>query len=117
MYLIKHKPLFSSESIASSHKSLTDEKVQLLKWLAYDKLVPLKNTSDWHDFTKRVCFYHSSGRKDDECLHIPTHGALRYHMHRAEYILKVVFALTMSDHTQNIDPCQYGWNIVNSKFK
>lgn len=45
VYLMKHKTLFNSEPIASLHTSLTantltDDKVQLLKWLAYDKIDP-----------------------------------------------------------------------------
>jgi hypothetical protein len=55
-----------------------------------------------------VCFYHSTGSKDHECLLIPTLGALRYHMLRSEYILKTVFGFTNSEP---IDPSQYGWRI------
>ena len=62
---------------------LADDKVQLLKWLAYDKVVPLTKLSDWHDFTRRVCFYHSTGSKDHECMLVPTLGALKYHMLRS----------------------------------
>ena len=108
VYLLKHKTLFNSEAIAT----LTDDKIQLLKWLAYDKVDPFKTLSDWHDFTRRVCFYHSSGSKDHESLLIPTLSALRYHMLRSEYILKVVFA--SFDQHASIDPYQYGWNVVNS---
>ena len=116
VYLIKHKTLFNSEAIASLHASLmssplASEKVQLLKWLAYDKVVPLTRISDWHDFTRRVCFYHSTGSKDHECLLVPTLGALRYHMLRSEYVLKTVFAFTNS---VPIDSAQYGWRIDNS---
>ena len=47
VYLMKHKTLFNSEPIASLYTSLmatplADDKVQLLKWLAYDKVVPLR---------------------------------------------------------------------------
>lgn len=113
VYLTKHKTLFNSESITSLYAALmitplTDEKVQLLKWLAYDNIVPLRTIYDWHDFTRRICFYHSSGSKDHESLLIPTVSALRYHMLRSEYVLKIV--LVFSDST-NIDPCKYGWNI------
>ena len=59
VYLLKHKTLSNSEAIASLHTSLTaatltDDKIQLLKWLAYDKVDPFKTLSDWHDFTRRV---------------------------------------------------------------
>ena len=116
VYLTKHKTLFNSEAIASLYASLmsdplADEKVQLLKWLAYDKVVPLSRISDWHDFTRRICFYHSTGSKDHECLLVPTLGALRYHMLRSEYILKTVFAFTNS---VPMDVSQYGWRIENS---
>ena len=52
MYLTKHKTLFNSEPIASLHTSLvttslTVDKVQLLKWLAYVKVVPLRNILEW----------------------------------------------------------------------
>ena len=48
VHLMKHKTLFNSESIASLYASLNttplpDERVQLLKWLAYDKVVPVTN--------------------------------------------------------------------------
>ena len=73
VYLTKHKTLFNSEAIVSLHASLmssplANEKMQLLKWLAYDKVVLLCRISDWHDFTRRVCCYHSTGSKDRECL-------------------------------------------------
>ena len=115
VYLMKHKTLFNSEPIASLYTSLmatplADDKVQLLKWLAYDKVVPLRKISDWHDFTRRICFYHSTGSKDHECLLVPTLSALRYHMLRSEYILKTVFAF----NTDAIDASQYGWRIDNS---
>ena len=72
VYLMKHKTLFNSEPITSLYASListplTDNKVQLLKWLAYDKIAPLTRLSEWHDFTRRMCFYHSTGSKDHEC--------------------------------------------------
>ena len=113
VYLMKHKTLFNSEPITSLYASListplTDDKVQLLKWLAYDKIAPLTRLSEWHDFTRRMCFYHSTGSKDHECLLIPTLGALRYHMLRSEYVLKTVLSHTM------IDASQYGWRIDNS---
>ena len=112
VYLMKHKTLFNSEPIISLYSSLMatpllDDKVQLLKWLAYDKIAPLTRLSEWHDFTRRMCFYHSNGSKDHECLLIPSLGALRYHMLRSEYVLKTVFS-----HT--IDASQYGWRIENS---
>ena len=52
VYLMKHKT-FNSEPISSLYASLmatslADGKVQLLKWLAYDIVVPF---TDWHDFT------------------------------------------------------------------
>ena len=113
VYLMKHKTLFNSEPINSLYASLmatplADDKVQLLKWLAYNKIAPLTRLSEWHDFTLRMCFYHSTGSKDHECLLIPTLGALRYHMLRSEYVLKTVFSHTM------IDASQYGWTIDNS---
>ena len=85
VYLTKHKTLFSSEAIASLHASLMSsplakEKIQLLKWLAYDKILPLTRLFDWHDFTRRVCFYHCTGSKDHESLLVPTLGALRYQL-------------------------------------
>ena len=118
VYLTKHKTLFNSEAIGLLHASLMssplpNEKVQLLKWLAYDKTVPLTTLSDWHDFTRRICFYHSTGSKDHECLLVPTLSALRYHMLRCEYVLKTVFSVVNSVHNI-IDPSQYGWRIDES---
>ena len=66
VYLHKHKTLFNSEPVKSLYTSLmadalAEEKLQLLKWLAYSKVRPLKTVMEWHDFTRRVCFYHSLG--------------------------------------------------------
>ena len=43
VYLMKHKTLFNSENICSLYTSLisTTLAVQLLKWLAYNKVAPL----------------------------------------------------------------------------
>ena len=95
---MKHKTLFDSEPIASLYASLmatslADDRVQLLKWLAYDKVVPFTKLSDLDDFTRRICFYHSTGSKDHECLLVPTLGD---HMLRSEYVLKTDFAFTTS---------------------
>ena len=116
VYLMKHKTLFNSEPIGSLYAllmstPLADDKVQLLKWLAYDKVVPFTKLSDWHDFTRRICFYHSTGSKDHECLLVPTMSALRYHMLRSEYVIKTVFSFTTST---TIDVIQYGWRMDNS---
>ena len=62
IYLLKNKTLFNSEPIESLYTSLmatslTKEKRQLLKWLAYSKVCPLKSLAELHDFTRRVCFH------------------------------------------------------------
>ena len=109
--MFSDKTLFNSE-VVSLHASLisplANEKMRLLKCLAYDKAVPLCRISDWHDFTRRVCCYHSTGSKDHECLLVPTLNALKYHMLRSEFVLKTVFGFTNS---APIDPSQYGWRM------
>ena len=97
VYLLKHKTLYNSEQISSLYITLTntplhEDKVQLLKWLAYKDVSPIKSIVQWHDFTRRVCFRHSSGSKDHECLLIPSLGALKYHMLRPEYVIKTIFS-------------------------
>ena len=72
--------------------ALTEEKLQLLKWLAYSKVRPLKTVMEWHDFTRRVCFHHSLGSKDHESLLTPSLGVLKYHMLRSEFVIKVIFS-------------------------
>ena len=96
VYLTKHKTLFNNEAIVSLHASLmssplANEEMWLLKWLAYDKVVPLCRISNWHDFTRRVCYYPSTGSKDHECLLVPTLNALKCHMLRSEFVLKLWF--------------------------
>lgn len=54
---LKHIMLFNSP--------LSNDKQHLLKWLAY---TPINTLRLWHDFTRRVCFHHSLGSKDHECL-------------------------------------------------
>ena len=51
----------------------------LMKWLAYTQVHLLQNLSQRHDFT-RMCFHHSSGSKDHQCLLIPSLSALRLHV-------------------------------------
>ena len=121
VYLSKHKTLFNSEPIASLHASLmssplSEDKVQLLKWLAYTQITPLQNITQWHDFTRRVCFHHSSGSKDHESLLIPSVSALRFHMSRSEYVLKTVFH-ACSSNLPPISACEYGWRMVNNQIQ
>ena len=121
VYLLKHKTLFNSEPIDSLYTSLTatsltEEKGQLLKWLAYSKVHPLKSLAEWHDFTRRVCFHHSTGSKDHEALLAPSLGALKYHMLRSEFVIKMLFSF-LSAPTNNIDFLEYGWKLVNDKVE
>ena len=115
IYLNKHKTLFNSEKTSSLYVSLQkspipDDKQQLLKWLAYTNIAPIDSLSQWHDFTRRVCFHHSRGSKDHECLLIPSLGALKYHMLRAEYVLKVSFANSDEVATN-------GWKVVDDNIQ
>ena len=68
VYLLKHKTLYNSEQISLyfqlTNTPLHEDKQQLLKWLAYKNMCPFTSLVQWHDFTRRVCFYHSSGSKD-----------------------------------------------------
>ena len=91
--------------------SLANEKFQLLKWLAYDKVLPLSRLSDWHDFTRRVCFYSTTGSKDHESLLVPTLGA---HMLRSEYVLETVFGCI---NNEPINPREYGWRVNEPMIK
>ena len=96
VYLLKHKTLYNSEPISILHTSLTnpplrENKIQLLKWLAYSNPRPLRSLPEWHDFTRRVCFYHSSGSKDHESCLVPSLGALKLQLLRAEFVLKTLF--------------------------
>ena len=90
VYLVKHKTLFQSESIPSLHKSLTVQlnakKIRLMKCLAYKDMNPLRSISDWHTFTHRVCFHHSTGSKHHESLLIPSMGALKYQTINALFV-------------------------------
>lgn len=120
VYLYKHKTLFNSEPVSSLHSSLMaspllEDKVQLMNWLAYTQIAPLQNMSQWHDFTKRVCFHHSSGSKDHECLLIPSLSALRLHMLRSEYVLKVMFH-SCNSTLPVVSACDYGWKVVDSQI-
>ena len=117
VYLNKHKTLFNSEKVPSLYASLQNspipkEKQQLLKWLAYTDIVPVNTLSLWHDFTRRVCFHHSSGSKDHECLLIPSLGALKYHLLRAEYVLKVSFFFNNDDNIAT-----NGWKVVDNTIQ
>ena len=98
VYLVKHK--YNSEQISSLYFSLTNtplhEDKQLLKWLAYENIAPIKSVIQRNDITRRVCFHHNSGRKDHECLLIPSLGGLNYHMLRSEYVLKAPTAICQS---------------------
>ena len=72
--------------------------------------------SQWHEFTRRVCFHHSSGSKDHECLLIPSLSALRFHMLHSEYVLKIVFHACNST-LPPISACEYGWSMVNNQLQ
>ena len=116
IYLNKHKTLFNSEKVSSLYVSLQtqpipDDKQQLLKWLAYTNIAPINTLCLWHDFTRRVCFHHSRGSKDHECLLIPSLGALKHHMLRAEYVLKVSFPVNNTDIPIN------GWKIIDNHLQ
>ena len=121
VYLLKHKTLFNSEPIDSLHTSLqasqlSPQKKNLLKWLAYSGEESITNLSQWHDFTRRVCFYHSSASRDHEYLLIPSCTALKYHMLRCQYIIKLVYTSmqgqAFADSVEN-----YGWKDVSGKIQ
>ena len=121
VYLLKHKTLFNSEPIESLHTSLqasqlSPQKQNLLKWLAYSGEESITNLSQWHEFTRRVCFYHSSASKDHEYLLIPSSTALKYHMLRCQYIIKVVYT-SMQGQTLSGGIENYGWKDVNGKIQ
>ena len=89
---------------------------RLLKWLAYSDISALDTLAKWHDFVRRVCFYHSICSKDHECLMIPSIGALKYHRLRAEYIMKVgTQALTVS--IARVHYTEYGWKKVGEQLQ
>ena len=123
VYLLKHKALFQSEQIPSLHKSLVVElspqKVRLLKCLAYkdNEIKSFHSLSEWHDFTHRVCFYHSSGSKYHESLLVPSRGALKLHLLRSFYTMKVFYScvskptLFESNNPQHLT--KNGWKVAN----
>ena len=121
VYLLKHKTLFNSEPIASLRASLqapqlSPQKQNLLKWLAYSGHERIDTVPHWHEFVRRVCFYHSSGSKDHEYLLIPTMSSLRYHMLRCEYIMKLVY-VSVQGQTLEGGFEQYGWKLVNGSVQ
>ena len=120
VYLHKHKTLFNSEPIESLYvsltaTSLTEDKLQLLKWLAYSKVNPIKTLAEWHDFTRRVCFHHSSGSKDHEALLVPSMGALKYHMLQSQFVIKMIFSFCTLSH--NVDFLNHGWKTQNDRIE
>ena len=125
VYLSKHKTLFHSEPIPSLHKSLTvdltPEKNRLMKCLAYkdSEIRPLTSLTDWHAFTHRVCFHHSNCSQHHESLLIPSLGALKYHMLRSLYVLKVMYscvsnATAINDRDHLIE---HGWRLVDDTLE
>ena len=115
--LHKHKT-FNSEPIESLYvsltaTSLTEDKLQLLKWLAYSKVNPIKTLAEWHDFTRWVCFHHSSGSKDHEALLVPSMGTLRYHMLQSQFVIKIFSFCTLS---HNVDFLNHGWKTQNDRI-
>ena len=40
------------ESLSLTTTTLTVDKPQLLEWLAYSKVNPIKTLPEWHDFTR-----------------------------------------------------------------
>ena len=97
---------------------LSPQKQNLLKWITYSGGESVTNLCQWHDFTRRVYFYHSTGSKDHEYSQIPSYTALKYHnvMLRSQYIIKIVYtALQGRAFTDNIE--NYGWNQVNENIQ
>ena len=124
VYLLKHKTLFHSEPIPSLHKSLTveelnPEKTRLMKCLAYKDIRPLTTLTDWHVFTHRVCFHHSTGSKHHESLLVPSIGALKYHMLRSLYVLKVMYSCVSNARNINARDhlIEHGWRVVEEKLE
>ncbi len=75
---------------------------------------PLTSISDWHTFTHRVCFHHSTGSKHHESLPM---GALKYHMLRSLYVLKTMYSCVtvtnvsvFNDSRDHI--IEHGWQFV-----
>ena len=117
LYLTKHKTLFHSEQIGALHNSpcreLSPDNIRLLKCLAYTDIKPFTSLSDWHNFTHRVCFHHSSGTKHHESLLIPSLGALKFHMLRSIYVLKLLCSCTGTTSLPESFHIEHGWKLVN----
>ena len=105
----------SSLYTSLTHNPLHEDKIQLLKWLSYTDVRPFNSLIEWHYFTKRVCFHHSTGSKGHECLLIPSLGALRYHiMLRSEYVFKIIYP---SGNHSVIDISKYCWKMDGDKIQ
>ena len=106
-YLEKHIKLFShlySDPVQWKHVLLISNGTYstalktLLTWLQYDvaKECKIISQTEWTDFTRRVCFFDSTGSQDLFKTLMPSDSALKLHCLRGEYIITLAMESCMA---------------------
>lgn len=94
----------------------------LRRKFAFSNGVPIKRPSPlllWSsgmNFVEGCSFNQSSGSKDHEFLLIPSIGASKYHLKRAEYVIKLLYSCPHAQST-TIDPYVHGWKCINGSIQ
>ena len=88
----------------------------ILQWLQYDveKLESVGSLAMFADFTRRVCYYDCHGKTDLFKLILLSESALKLHVSRCNYILKLVSEVN-NPITDTFKELNDGWTMEKGK--
>ena len=113
VYFSKYSDFFRHKSVSDVHKLLTrfpdtEEAQQFLTWVGSES-ARITNDEQWHDFVRRVTFHASSVTKNHGAKRIPTITALRLHLKRSNYVLKLAFSSNLTASPDLANHNLFGW--------
>lgn len=80
-------------ALAVRDAPVADEVMIMLQWLGYPQspTLSIRSIRDWIDLIRRLTFQNSSGGKNHELKMMPSERALRLHLLRPQYAVKLVY--------------------------
>ena len=101
------------EKFKVSQGDIQGDLKELLEWLNYtESEMCINSLEDFATFTRKIGYFACQGTQEAFKTQLPITGAIKMHLKRAEYVLKLIFdsCIAFSDVYQNVGK---GWECVN----